>query len=181
MSSTPTVGRADSCSSSPIALFMSSMIIWASLCTKHQYSTVQINNPAYTSTVNSTQIQYLPVFPSDSYYMRFLIGQKLFKIFNVLSLWMTDTDSKPISSESSDSLPGPVLYLLLSFFLSEGIPSLHEIRQTQEVNHFSLPVDQSAEHWCISKRKNSTVTFVTKMHWFTCIFHKKGNTHLLGA
>lgn len=42
------------------------------------------------------------------------------------------------------------LYLLLSLILSKGIPPLHEVRQTQEVNHLSFPVDQSTEDRCIS-------------------------------
>lgn len=32
---------------------------------------------------HSKEIQDLPVFPGHSYYMRFLTGQKLLKIFNV--------------------------------------------------------------------------------------------------
>lgn len=112
------------------------------------------------------KIQYLPVFPSHSYDMRFLTAQKLLQIFNVESLQRTNADSKPHQPRvvTSDALPGLLFYLLLSLLLSEGIPPLHEIRQTQEVDHLSLPVNQSTEHWCISRRRNTTVILMAKIH-----------------
>lgn len=48
---------------------------------------------------HSKEIQYLPVFPSHSYDMRFLTAQKLLQIFNVESLQRTNADLSPISSE----------------------------------------------------------------------------------
>lgn len=44
------------------------------------------------------------------------------------------------------------LYLLLSLILSKGIPPLHEVGQTQKVNHLSFTIYQSTEDWCISMK-----------------------------
>lgn len=73
---------------------------------------------------------------------------------------------------TSDALPGLVSYLLLSLLLSEGIPPLHEIRQTQEVDHLSLPVDQSTEHRRVSRRRNTTVILMAKVRSHTHVWQK---------
>lgn len=44
------------------------------------------------------------------------------------------------------------LYLLLSLILSEGVSSLGEVRQAQEVHHLSLSIDECGEDGCIPKR-----------------------------
>lgn len=49
------------------------------------------------------------------------------------------------------------VYLLLSLILLKGIPPLHEIGQTQKVNHLPFPVDQSTENWCVSVGAKFTI------------------------
>lgn len=44
------------------------------------------------------------------------------------------------------------LYLLLSLIFSEGVSSLGEVRQAQEVHHLSLSIDECGEDGCIPKR-----------------------------
>lgn len=89
--------------------------------------------------------------------MRLLAGQKPLEIFNVMGLKMTDTDLSVILTSSNMwhlSTDSNVLfsYLLLSLILPEGIPPLHEVGQTQEVNHLSFSIDEGTEDWRISVR-----------------------------
>lgn len=122
------------------------------------------------------QMKYLPVFPSNCYHMRLFAGQKPLQIFNILGLRMTDTISSSLQRYCmfNDMLYLLVsqkkchvlwLHLLLSLILSKSIPPLHEVRQTQEINHLSFPIDQSTEHGCISMKVTVckleyTVTYV---------------------
>lgn len=49
-------------------------------------------------------------------------------------------------------------YLLLSFILPESISSLHKVRKSKEVHHFSFSIYQSTENGCISVRVKIPVT-----------------------
>lgn len=160
-SSTPTAGKEDSCSSSLTVLLMSSMIIWASLRAQmFLIITCEYCSKCFHVGFHHTEkeISYLPVFPGDSYHMRFLAGQKPLEIFNVMGLKMTHTNvlkMHPLTcfSITENNLSAALcLYLLLPLILPKGIPPLHEVGQTQEVNHFSFPVDQSTEDRCVSVR-----------------------------
>ena len=92
-SSTPTAGKEDSCSSSLTVLLMSSMIIWASLCTQIVFNLEYCSKCFHVGFHHTErEISYLPVFPGDSYHVWFLSGQKPLEVFNVMGLKMTHTN-----------------------------------------------------------------------------------------
>lgn len=121
--------------------------------------------------------------------MGLLAGKKLLEVFDVVGLRrytqlsdssqrciqlssLSKTEKHPLAAQKHGSVS--CLYLLLSFILPKGIPPLHEIRQTQEVNHLSFPIDQSTKDWGISvKRKKLhcyiSLSFIqTCTDWFKC-------------